>query len=170
MGWPPAADRWPLPPGLSRSRVLSPDPGLGVSFENGATNVICLNSGAEGLAWHRDGRGCIARRMQPDFHHGLLGACFLFSDTRLARRDLSAFVQVQPTAMMSRAASLPPPRAWCELDVQMGSLERCALGALARCAAARARASRRGTFPDSTSRRESAIGRAPGEGRGRRPV
>jgi hypothetical protein len=31
-----------------------------------------LAAGGENVASHRDGRGCFARRMQPDFHHGLV--------------------------------------------------------------------------------------------------
>ena len=38
--------------------------------------IAVLAARGEGLALHRDGR-CVARRMQPDFHRGLLGAGLL---------------------------------------------------------------------------------------------
>src|SRR5438128_9384226 len=93
-----------------------------------------LTARGESLASHRDGRGapparrddreyreylseeqrsrrgCIARRMQPDFHHGLLGfatagtACFRKSPGVATRAILDAEITASPSP---RAAEFP---------------------------------------------------------------
>jgi hypothetical protein len=52
------------------------------------------------LASHRDGRGCIARRMQPDLHHGLLA--LLLAAAGLSALPLVGLAQKEPEATYER--------------------------------------------------------------------